>query len=201
MARWIVSLVVFMSLALPAIGPGDAAVQVSTAYSGLNLERCAEMSRPGSEQPDVVYRCRGFNNIAKFDVYVFERDGRYFVSYGRDAFDRRAATQTLAPFNTIGDDLEWLLERRSGDWEPFATIVRYFTEIEDNGSFFRGEVLVISKIGPGEACHVAYIDARATPNANRLARETAGQIVRRFDCATQDPIIIGERGRSLGPTS
>jgi hypothetical protein len=179
-----------------------SAQQFSNAYTRLNLGRCVGVDRPGAEGESLsAYRCKGFKNAREHDIYVFETDGRFYITYGRDAFERRAANQTLEPHNTIGDDLEWRMERRAGDWQPFALIARYFTEVEDEGGFYRGEVLVILKIGRGEACHAVYIDAQANANANRLAREAADTVVRQFDCARDAPIVHGERGRSLGPTS
>jgi hypothetical protein len=37
-------------------------------------------------------------------------------------------------------------------------------------------------------CHIGYIDARANPNANELAREIADMHARSFRCATDKPI-------------
>ena len=48
---------------------------------------------------------------------------------------------------------------------PYAAIVRYFTAVDGA----KGEVLVVSRITATEACHVAYIDALATPEAIVLA--------------------------------
>ena len=186
--------------ALGGAVPADAQ-QFSNAYTRLNLDRCLSVKRPGEDPPGEAFRCKGFKNAPAHDIYVFEEDGRFFLSYGRDAFERRAAGQTLDPYNTIGDDLEWRLERRAGDWLPFALIARFFTEVTDEAGIYRGEVLVIFRIGPEEACHAVYIDARATENANRFAREAADSLVRRFDCATDKPVIYGKPGRSLGPTS
>ncbi len=177
------------------------AQQFSNAYTRLNLDRCLDVERPGDNSPLPAYRCKGFKNAPAHDIYVFEEDGRFFISYGRDAFNLRAAKQTLGPYNSIGDDLEWRLQRRAGRWQPFALIVRYFTEVEDESGPYRGEVLAVMKVGRNVGCHAVYIDAEANTNANRLAREVADTVARRFDCSKDEPVIYGERGRSLGPTS
>jgi hypothetical protein len=178
-----------------------AAQQFSNAATRLNLDRCLVVHLDGDATFEEAWRCKGFKNVAQYDVYVYEGDARFFVSYGPGARDKRSASQTLLPANSIGDSIEWRMERRAGDWLPFATILRYYTEVEVDGESYRGEVLVISRVGEGEACHVAYIDAKANANAETLAREAADTLARRFDCAIGEPVIYGEHGRSLGPLS
>jgi hypothetical protein len=34
-------------------------------------------------------------------------------------------------------------------------------------------MLVITRLPPGAACHVAYVDVKANPNANAVARKAA----------------------------
>lgn len=186
---------------LMCASPGASAQQFSNAYTRLNLDRCLKVDVPDGDGSQTAFRCKGFKNAPAHDIYVREEDGRFYLSYGRQGYERRAFDQTLEPYSNLGDDLEWRLERRAGEWQPFALIARYFTEVEDEEGFYRGEVLVILKIGRDEACHAVYIDAEATANANRVAREAADTVVRRFDCETDSPTVRGERGRSLGPTS
>ena len=57
-------------------------------------------------------------------------------------------------------------------------LLRYFTAVDSA----KGEVLVVSRITATEACHVAYIDALATPEAIVLARRVADERARSFDC-------------------
>ena len=63
---------------------------------------------------------------------------------------------------------------------PYAAIVRYFTAVDGA----KGEVLVVSRITATEACHVAYIDALATPEAIVLARRVADERRGRSTAAT-----------------
>lgn len=197
----LVSVLLGTAIGIGLAAGGVAAQTISNAYSRLNLDRCLDVTPRDEESDRVSYRCKGFKNIAAYDVFVSESDARFYISYGPNAAEQKAAGQTLAPFNSIGDGIEWRLRRRGGDWQPFATILRYFTDVPDGDTFYRGEVLVVAKFAGREACHVAYIDARANVNANRMAREAADRLVRTFDCATDDPIVYGERGRSLGPVS
>ena len=74
---------------------------------------------------------------------------------------------------------------------PYATIVRYFTKNDQR----RGEVLVVTRVTETEACHVAYVDAVANPNAIIIARRVADERARKFDCKT-DPARIGATGKS-----
>ena len=56
---------------------------------------------------------------------------------------------------------------------------------------------VRSSLPPGAVCHVAYVDVRANPNPNELARQAADETPRDFKCG-KDPIrIMGARGRAV----
>ena len=96
-------------------------------------------------------------------VMIGEGDLRFFVSYGLTSTTERAAEQTLPPFNHLGSRIEWWM----------------------------GQVLVVTRLGPGATCHVAYVDAQANSNANELARKAADETAQGFDCANE-PEIIGE---------
>ena len=48
----------------------------------------------------------------------------------------------------------------------------------------------------GPVCHVAYVDVKANPNANELARKAADENARDFKCGKDETKIIGERGRA-----
>ena len=74
---------------------------------------------------------------------------------------------------------------------PYATIVRYFT----GEGARRGEVLVVMRVAGSEACHVAYVDALANPDAMVLAREAADARGRGAACPPK-PVILGATGRS-----
>jgi hypothetical protein len=87
-----------------------------------------------------------------------------------------------------------------GATQPFATILRWM--IADNENLDKDSrpisvpLLVVTKLAPGPACHVAYVDVRANAEPNRLARQAADEKARAFDCADK-PLVIGERGRAI----
>src|SRR5690606_28981549 len=108
-----------------------------------------------------VWWCDGYRGLP---VYVMEGDLRFFVSYGERAPDEPAARTTLPSFNQIGDTIEWRLGL-GGD--AIATILRFYTDSGDGGP--EGQTLVITKLGgPGQICHLGYVDARLNPDANAI---------------------------------
>lgn len=143
----------------------------------------------GPETGSIAWRCPGH---AGTDLWVAEDDLRFFISFGPDAERQPAAEQTLPPFNTIGDTLEW---RLGPDGRPFATILRWFTSFDDGRD---GQVLVVTRVGRDGVCHVAYVDARANPDANVLARQAADTLAPGFDCAAGQPLVYGKLGDGLG---
>ena len=119
---------------------------------------------------------------------IAEGDLRFFVSYGFGADDEPAAGQTPPPFNTLGPKIEWRLSNASGAWKPVATIVRYFV---DNDTDIDGQILVVTQLGEGTTCQIAYIDALANPDANALAREAADRMAGKTDCSVE-PEVVGK---------
>ena len=59
----------------------------------------------------------------------------------------------------------------------------------------RGEVLVVTKVTPRQSCHVAHIDALATPEPIVLAHKIADETARTFDCRSA-PLTAGAWGKS-----
>lgn len=168
-----------------------AASPVKSLYTTVELGTCKRVSR---HRDGGAWLCKG---LAGLPVYVAEGDLRQFVSAGANAGKRRAATQTLGPFNSMferGSDratIEWRFDRRGDRRLPYAIIVRFHTSQEGR----RGDVLVVMKVAESETCHVAYIDALANQNAIALARFIADEKARSFDCRS-DPQAEGATGRS-----
>jgi hypothetical protein len=52
----------------------------------------------------------------------------------------------------------------------------------------------VTRLPPGDVCHVAYIDAQANPNANELARKAADELARDFKCGNDEVKVIGDTG-------
>ncbi len=184
MARLLALAVFILSGATPL-----KAQQISSLYTKLDLDECTLITNADLGLPEPVeeelgmgdarFACVGYNNSL---VYVTEGDLRMFVSFGLGAMQEKAAEQTLPAFNTIGDTLEWRVAYKNGQWVPFATILRWKTQIGD-GSQPDGQILVVTKLEPGNVCHVAYINATLIANANEEARRFADNQVPGFDCS------------------
>lgn len=159
------------------------AAEIQSLYTDLNLDECLVLD---ADDFGASFACPGYKG---YPLWVAEGDLRFFVSYGFGAPNERAATQTLPGFNYVHSTIEWRLTNESGRWQPFATILRWIVENEDPDAK-DDEILVVTKIAPGNTCHVAYIDTGLTDNANERARELADGTAADFDCATDDIIYV-----------
>ena len=189
--KLIAALAVAAVLAADGTRATISATTVKSLYTTLALEECRAVKQ---HEHGNTYLCPGLEG---WPVWLAEGDDRTFVSYGPEAEKRRAAGQTLGAFNSPFTDtarratIEWRFVRRDGKELPYATILRFHTNRDGR----RGDVLVVTKIGAGEACRVAAIDAFANADAIALARSVADEEARTFDCS-REPRIIGKRGRS-----
>lgn len=170
-----------LGLMLPSLAFAQAGIQ--STYTDVNLDECLVMK---ADDFGASFACPGYKG---YPLYIAEGDLRFFVSYGFGALEERAAEQTLPQFNTLGAKLEWRLSNKSGDFKPFATILRYYTQTGDNATP-DGQVLVVTKIEEGNTCHIAYIDAKLTPNANEVARQFADGAAEDFDCETDEIHLV-----------
>jgi len=170
---------------LLAAAPALADGVFESAYTKLDLAACRqEPLDPEDPVEGGTWWCEGYAGIP---VRVAEGDLRFLVSYGGNAAEEPAAGETLPAFNTIGTTLEWRLERSRSDGSltPVATILRYFT---DSGTGEKGQVLVVTKLGgPGQVCHIGYVDALLNPDANATARQVAEQAAAGFVCGQDRP--------------
>jgi len=155
-----------------------------SAYTDLKLQECTITK---ADDFGAIWACPGYRGIP---VMVMEGDLRFFVSYGLNSTTEPAAEQTLPPFNTLGPRIEWRLTSRAGAITPFATIVRFLLDAPE-GEGPGGQVLVVTRLEEGATCHVAYVDARANSDANELARKAADELAPGFDCASDEPEIVG----------
>jgi len=182
-----------LSFAVFAILLGDVASavqQVKSLYTPIDFEKCEPMVRDGGMAGRV---CEG---LPEYPVFVASDSDKTFLSAGPHAAKTRAAAQSLGAENSIFDGrtrptVEWRFVIRDERPVPYATIVRYFTR----SSAGHGEVIVVSRVARGEACHVAYIDALANGEPMVLARKVADTQARQFDCASE-PSVVGARGKS-----
>lgn len=176
MIRFITRLLPLLVL-LATAAPARAAFE--SAYTELDFGQCLVLE---ADDFGVRRACPGHRG---YPVWVAEGDLRFFVSYGFSAPREPAAGQTPPPFNTLGPRIEWRLSNASGRWMPVATILRFMLDPAEGRA--PGEVLVVTRLGEGRTCHIAYIDARANPDANALARAAADRLAEGFDCKTDAP--------------
>ena len=176
------SLLVLCSSAVTLVLAPVAALaeEISSAYTSLELSKCADVTPEDAKEYGTVWRCKGYEGI---DVRVAEGDLRIYVSYGPKAETQAAAYETLPQFNTIADKLEWRVVKEGERWKPFATILRFDWDVDDK----KGTTLVITTLGRDDACHLAYVDATGNPKANDQARAIADRDARSFACKGSSP--------------
>jgi hypothetical protein len=182
------------AIAQPAISPLGL---VERVYTPLDLKKCRH--KLGKEVEDYgSWRCAGHDGIA---VFITGGDQRITISYGPNAANEKASEQTLSAFNSEGKTIEWRIERLpNGKAHPFATILRWNTTTLDPDNDLKqvaGQVLVVTRLGPGGVCHVGYVDGRANPNANELAAEIADKHARAFKCGKDKPMVLGVQGKGF----
>ncbi|RUT29366.1 hypothetical protein EMQ25_14700 [Arsenicitalea aurantiaca] len=172
--------IALMGLCLPA-----AAQTIDSVYTDLDLALCTVQK---ADDFGAVFACPGYKGTP---LMVAEGDLRFFLSYGFRAYEETVAGQTLAPFNTLGPRLEWRISNRTGDFRPFATIVRY--RLDDGDPLTRGvEILVVSRVAEGNSCHIGYVRASGNPDANDEAREIADRLAPDFDCRADAIETVGD---------
>ncbi len=156
-----------------------------SVYTDIDLDTCPliDQAKPGDGEW-AKWKCQGYNNI---DVIVAEGDLRFSITFGSNDFGK-----SLSPFNTLGKKLEWRLKNTNKGWQPIATIVRYFTD----GQGKKGQVLVVSKFDDRVTCHMAYIDALANKEANKMAQYVADKLSDKFTCGHDEALIVGKSGIS-----
>lgn len=184
--------IIATALLVAGTTPAPAVDLHKSRLTAIELSSCRRIS---SQPHGGAWNCPGLKG---YPVYFAEGDLRQMIGFGPNPAQRRSATQSLGPFNTIFSGkrrptIEWRTERVGGDGreEPFATIVRYYTSL-DNA---KGEVLVVTKVDARDSCQLAWIDALANPDPIALAREWAIANARRKPCPDK-PEILGQRGTS-----
>lgn len=181
MTRSLVLASLGMLLALsvpPALGATDS------AYSDINLDECLILH---ADDFGAEWACPGYRG---YPLWLSEGDLRFFISFGFGAPDEMSASQTLPQFNYLGDKLEWRLTNQTGDFKPFAAIVRYYLDEGTGEDTDKSQLLAVIKIEPGNTCHIGYVDPELVPNANARAREIADSTAPDFDCKNDEPVLI-----------
>lgn len=174
-----------IGIMITVIAAAPAAAEESV-YTTIDLGACPQAPIDVNDPlQSGIWQCAGYLGIP---VWITESDLRFFVSYGANAANEIAAHETLPPFNYINSTLEWRLNDQG---QPFATILRFFTDSGDGGP--ENQILVVTAISPDGACHVAYVDASRNPGANELAQAAADMFARNFTCGYHAPLWIGAR--------
>lgn len=187
-----------LSFAVGAICTAAAAATVEFAYTAFETGKCRH--HRGRDVEDYgTWTCPGHAGI---QVYMSAGDQRVSISFGPDAERELAARQTLSAINGVGGRIEWRIARdERGRAKPFAAIMRWSTAVVGDDpaaaakdGIYRGQVLVVTRLGPGGVCHVGYVDGRANADANELARDIADTKARTFRCGSDHPVISGKTG-------
>lgn len=161
-----------------AAAPAAAAPDITSMYTSLAPADCKLQSR-AEENTGATFACPG---LESFNVTLSEGDLRMFISYGRQPEKRCVARQTFAPFNTVGEKLEWRIKNQV----PIATIVRYSMDDTLGATF---SFLAVTALTSQQACHMAYIDGDM-PDHNEIARIIADTQAEKFQCDKHIPLFV-----------
>jgi hypothetical protein len=176
---------------------GANAQTIGSQYGSTAPKDCRVIGKPSELDGSTTRFCCG---KAGFSVLISEDDLRETVSVGKSraaAANEPAAQVWFEPFNSSLHTVEW---RMAGN-KPFAIIQRWL--IADNADRDAKDrprnkaMLVVTRLPPGAACHVAYVDVAANPNPNELARKAADELARDFQCSWDEVKIIGASGRAV----
>jgi len=182
-------------LALGLLSAPAASQGIESAYTRFDAKACRHQK--GTDVEDYgSWLCPGYQNLR---VRLGAGDQRMYVTFGPWKKDALAMSQTFPGFNDVYQgSVEWRIGRSAnGKSKPFATILRWNIVTPANREHATGpvkstgRVLVVTRLGPGGVCHVGYVDAKANPDANALARRIADENARTFKCGKDRRIILG----------
>jgi hypothetical protein len=178
-----------------AIALSGAPSQAESVYTTLDLDACPVVE---TLEEGGVWRCQGW---AGYPVEFSEGDLRQSLFFGHlGSWSKKGHWESFGPFNHIAGTVEWLVDRKIAK----AAIARFIIEnsnpetgeVDKNA---QGQVLVVFKVGQkgeGEACTVGYVDARANPKPNELARKVAADEVATFRCRVDEAKWHGIKGQT-----
>jgi hypothetical protein len=184
-------------LALGVLSAPAASQSIESVYTGFDAKKCKHQK--GREVEDYgSWSCPGYESLR---VRLSAGDQRMYVTFGPWK-DAQAMAQTFPGFNDVYQGtVEWRIARGAdGKATPFATILRWNVVTPNDREKATGpikstgRVLVVTRLGPGGVCHVGYVDAKANPDANELARRIADESARTFRCGKDKRIVLGKVG-------
>jgi hypothetical protein len=187
-----------IAVAAAVLSSATAAGQtIESAYTTFDAKKCKH--KRGKQVEDYgAWECPGYRGLR---VLLSAGDQRMYVTFGSWKKDDIALSQTFPGFNSAYEGtVEWRLEKQpNGKARPFATILRWNVRAEGDVMRSTGRALVVTRLGPGGVCHVGYVDARANPDANELARRIADEHARTFRCGKDKRILLGNRSPGFQP--
>jgi hypothetical protein len=183
-------------IALAVISAPAAGEPIEFVYTKFDSKTCKHTKGRGLDDYG-SWLCAGLGNVP---VRLSAVDQRMQVTFGNGK-DDLASSQTFPGFNDVYEGtVEWRIEKTAGRARPFATILRWNVvtptdrDKATSPSKASGRVLVVTRLGPGGVCHVGYVDAKANPDANQLARKLADETARTFKCGKDKRIVLGKVG-------
>src|ERR1700716_3924040 len=181
---------------LGPVSPANAQT-IGSTYTSTAPKDCRVKSAGNGVDDSTIRVCPGKAGLV---VVISEDDLRVAVSVGRSraAADKEPAAQaSFGPFNSTTNTVEW----RALDGQPFAIIQRWHiadsADQDKDGRPIAKPMLAVTRLAPGPVCHVAYIDVKANPDANELARKAADETARSFLCGKDEVKVIGASGRAV----
>jgi hypothetical protein len=183
--------------AMAAVAVTALPAAAESVYTKLDMAKCTaiETGEQGGR-----WSCPGWGG---YPVEIAEGDLRHSLFFGYlGDWSKKQHFESFGPFNHVSGTFEWIVEGKTAK----AAIARFIIENSDPDTGevdaqSRGQVLVIFKVGQkgeGEACTVGYVDARANPDPNGLARKVAATEVRDFACRFNEPQWHGIKGPAAG---
>ena len=168
-------------LAWPALTAGAA--EITSIYSSFDLDKCKQIE-PGDDAVfEGKWSCPGHDGL---NIVYSGEDARSYVAFGKKVEDHCAQFKTFYSFNTALSPVEWRIE----DGNAFAAIERWsLTDGEGKESSW----LVVTALAEDDSCHAAYVSG-AYSDANAVARKTADEIARQFNCADDMPKVVSANG-------
>ena len=172
--------------------------EIVSTYTSTAKKDC-KVIPPAKDDPDPGFDhvCPGMAGLVVTNV---EGDLREVVSVGRTraaAQKEPAAKAFFGPFSSTTNTIEW---RHPKGGAPFAIIQRWhLADNDDAGADNRPrtkQMLVVTRLPPGPVCHTAYVDVKANPNANEIARQAADK-ARDFKCGNDKVRVEGASGRAV----
>lgn len=182
---------ILLAFAVLAALAAPARAEPVSVYTDFGVtDACQEIEK---NEVGGTWKCPGYGD---YPVLFSEGDARESVFYGHlGSWYGDGAWVSFLPFNSVGEKIEWRLDRPGGT--PFAAIQRWRTDRGDGGA--KVDVLVVSKVGQpgaGEACVVGYVDATGNKEPNALARQVADTAVAGFKCRVDEAKWHGTKSRN-----